>query len=45
MSTDGRSITETGARLTRQFGLLSLAVISAITLTLAVVLSFYAKRG
>ena len=35
---------DTGSRLTRQFGLLSLAVIAGITLTLAVVLSFYLRR-
>ena len=35
---------ETSPRLTRQFGLLSLAVIAGITLTLAVVLSFYLRR-
>jgi len=44
MRADGRSTTAAGSRLTRQFGLLSLAVITGITLTLAVVLSFYLRR-
>ncbi len=44
MRADGRSITGAGSRLTRQVGLLSLAVIAGITLTLAVVLSYYLRR-